>query len=65
MGDFLFSSFIAGVILHPLLGVLTSFLFSWAIFGRAKDAAAAAAVSAPSLFAVLLPGLILTSVLLL
>jgi hypothetical protein len=65
VGDFLFSSFIAGAILHPLLGVFTSFLFSWAMFGKAKDAAVAAAVSAPSLLAVLLPGLILTSVLLL
>jgi hypothetical protein len=65
VGDFLFSSFIAGAVLHPLLGVFTSFLFSWAMFGKAKDAAVAAAVSAPSLLAVLLPGLILTSVLLL
>jgi len=65
VGDFLFSSFIAGAILHPLLGVFTSFLFPWAMFGKAKDAAVAAAVSAPSLLAVMLPGLILTSVLLL
>jgi hypothetical protein len=62
VGDFLFSSFIAGAVLHPLLGVFTSFLFSWAMFGRAKDAAVAAAVSAPSLLAVLLPGLVWTSV---
>jgi hypothetical protein len=62
VGDFLFSSFIAGAVLHPLLGVLTSFLFSWAMFGRAKDAAAATAIAALSLFAVLLPGLIRTSV---
>ncbi len=62
VGDFLFSSFIAGAVLHPLLGVLTSFLFSWAMFGKARDAAVAAAVSTPSLLAVLLPGLILTSV---
>jgi hypothetical protein len=62
VGDFLFSSFMASAVLHPLLGVLTSFLFSWAMFGRAKDAAAAAAVAAPSLFAVVLPGLILTLV---
>jgi hypothetical protein len=62
VGDFLFSSFIAGVILHPLLGVFTSFLFSWAMFGRAKDAAVAATVATPSLLAVLLPGLIWTSV---
>jgi hypothetical protein len=60
--DFLFSSFIAGAVLHPLLGVFTSFLFSWAMFGKAKDAAVAAAVSAPSLLAVLLPGLMWTSV---
>jgi hypothetical protein len=62
VGDFLFSSFVAGAVLHPLLGVLTSFLFSWAMFGRAKDAAVAAAVAAPSLLAVLLPGLVWTSV---
>ncbi len=65
VGDFLFSSFVVGAVLHPLLGLLSTFLFSWAMFGRAKDAAVAAAVSAPSLLAVLLPGLILTSVLLL
>jgi hypothetical protein len=62
VGDFLFSSFIAGAVLHPLLGVLTSFLFSWAMFGRARDAAAATAIAALSLFAVMLPGLIWTSV---
>jgi hypothetical protein len=62
VGDFLFSSFVVGAVLYPLLGVLTSFLFSWAMFGRAKDAAVAAAVAAPSLFAVMLPGLIWTSV---
>ncbi len=65
VGDFLFSSFVAGAVLHPLLGFLSAFLFSWAMFGKAKDAAVAAAVAAPSLLAVLLPGLILTSVLLL
>ncbi len=65
VGDFLFSSFIAGAVLHPLLGVLTSFLFSWAMFGKAKDAAAVAAIAALSLFAVMLPGLIWMSVLLL
>jgi len=65
VGDFLFSSFIAGAVLHPLLGVLTSFLFSWAMFGKAKDAAVATAVAALSLFAVMLPGLVWTSVLLL
>ncbi len=65
VGDFLFSSFVVGAVLHPLLGVLTSFLFSWAMFSKAKDAAVAAAVSALSLFAVLLPGLIWTSALLL
>ena len=58
VGDFLFSSFIAGAVLHPLLGVFTSFLFSWAMFGKAKDAAAAAALAALSLFAVMLPGLV-------
>jgi hypothetical protein len=62
VGDFLFSSFIAGAVLYPLLGVLTSFLFSWAMFGRARDAAAATAIAALSLFAVMLPGLIWTSV---
>ncbi len=62
VGDFLFSSFVVGVVVYPLLGVFTSFLFSWAMFGRARDAAVAAAVAAPSLFAVLLPGLIWTSV---
>jgi hypothetical protein len=60
VGDFLFASFIAGAVLHLLLGVFTSFLFSWAMFSKAKDAAAAA-VAAPSLLAVLLPGLIWTS----
>jgi hypothetical protein len=45
--------------------VVTSFLFSWALFGKAKDAAVAAAVSALSLFAVMLPGLVWTSVFLL
>jgi hypothetical protein len=65
VGDFLFSSFVAGAVLHPLLGVLTSFLFSWAMFGKARDAAVATAISALSLFAVLLPGLVWTSALLL
>jgi hypothetical protein len=60
VGDFLFSSFIAGAVLHPLLGVVASFLFSWAMIGKAKDAAVAAAVSALSLFAVLLPALVWT-----
>jgi hypothetical protein len=60
VGDFHFSSFVAGAVLHPLLGVFTSFLFSWAMFGKAKDAAVAAAVSALSLFAVLLPALVWT-----
>jgi hypothetical protein len=62
MGDFHFSSFIAGIFLSPPLGLLSTFLFSWAMFGRARDAAVAAAVSALSLFVVLLPGLIWTSV---
>ena len=65
LGKFLFATFVAGAVFHPLLGVFTSFLFSWAMFGRARDAAVAAAVSALSLFAVLLPGLMWTSVLLL
>ncbi len=62
LGKFLLATFVAGAVFHPLLGVFTSFLFSWAMFGRARDAAAAAAVAAPSLLAVLLPGLIWTSV---
>ncbi len=65
VGDFLFSSFIAGAVLHPFLGVATSFLFSWPMFSKARDAAVAAAVSALSLFAVLPPELMWTSVLLL
>ncbi len=65
VGDFLFSSFVVGAVLHPLLGIFTSFLFSWAMFGKAKDAAAATAIMALSLFAVMLPGLIWMSVLLL
>jgi len=65
LGKFLFATFVAGAVLHPLLGVFTSFFFSWAMFGRARDAAAAAAVAAPSLLAVMLPGLVWTSVFLL
>ena len=65
LGKFLFATFVAGALFHPFLGVVTSFFFSWALFGRAKDAAVATVVSAPSLLAVLLPGLILTSVFLL
>jgi hypothetical protein len=64
VGDFLFSSFVVSAVVHPLLGVVVSFLLSWAMFGMARDAAAAA-VAALSLFAVLLPGLMWTSVLLL
>jgi hypothetical protein len=64
VGDFLFSSFITGAVLHPPLGVFTSFLFSWAMFSKAKEAAVAAAVAALSL-AVMLPGLVWMSVLLL
>jgi len=63
LGKFLFATFVTGAIFHPLLGVLTSFLFSWAMFGRASDAAAATAIVALSLFAVMLPGLVWTSVL--
>jgi hypothetical protein len=62
LGKFLFATFVAGAVFTPPLGLLSTFLFSWAMFGRAKDAAAAAAVAAPSLLAVLLPGLIWTSV---
>jgi hypothetical protein len=65
VGDFLFSSFVVGAVFHPLLGVFASFLISWAMFGRAKDAAVAAVVSAPSLLAVMLPGLVWASVFLL
>jgi hypothetical protein len=65
VGDFLISSFIVGVFPFPPLGLLSTFLFSWAMFGRAKDAAAATAIVALSLFAVMLPGLIWTSVFLL
>jgi hypothetical protein len=65
LGKFLFATFVAGAVFHPFLGVVTSFFFSWAMFGKAKDAAAATAIAALSLFAVLLPGLILTSVFLL
>jgi len=65
LGKFLFATFVAGALFHPFLGVVTSFFFSWAVFGKARDAAVAAVVSAPSLLAVLLPGLVLTSVFLL
>jgi hypothetical protein len=63
VGDFLFSSFVVGAVFTPPLGLLSTFFFSWAMFGKAKDAAAA--VAAPSLLAVLLPGLVWTSALLL
>jgi hypothetical protein len=65
LGKFLFATFVVGAVFHPLLGLLSTFLFSWALFGKARDAAAATAIAALSLFAVMLPGLILTSVLLL
>jgi MFS family permease len=65
LGKFLFATFVAGAVFHPLLGVFTSFLFSWAMFGRSKDAAVATAVAALSLFAVMLPGWVWTSVFLL
>jgi hypothetical protein len=65
LGKFLFATFVVGAIFHPFLGVVTSFFFSWAMLGKAKDAAVAAAVSALSLFAVMLPGLVWTSALLL
>jgi hypothetical protein len=60
LGKFLFASFIAGAILSPLLGLPTTFLFSWAMFGRAREALAATAVAALALFAILLPGLVWT-----
>jgi hypothetical protein len=60
LGKFLFATFVVGAVFHPLLGLLSTFFFYWAAFGKAKDAAVAAAVAALSLFAVLLPGLILT-----
>jgi hypothetical protein len=62
VGNFLFSSFVVGAVVHPLLGVVVSFLFSRDMFGKARDAAVAAAVAAPSLLAVMLPGLVWTSV---
>ena len=65
LGRFLFATFVVGAVFHPLLGLLSTFLFSWAMFGKAKDAAVATAVAALSLFAVMLPGLIWTSALLL
>jgi phosphotransferase system glucose/maltose/N-acetylglucosamine-specific IIC component len=65
LGKFLFATFVVGALFHPFLGVATSFLFSWAMFGKARDAAAATAIVALSLFAVLLPGLMWTLVLLL
>jgi len=64
LGKFLFATFVAGAVFTPPLGLLSTFLFSWAMFGKAKDAAAATVIAALSLFAVMLPGLILTSVLL-
>jgi hypothetical protein len=60
VGDFLFVAFIAGVFLSPPLGLLSTFLFSWAMFGKAKNAAAATAVAAPSVLAVLLQRLVWT-----
>jgi len=65
LGKFLFATFVVGAVFHPFVGVVTSFLFSWAMFGKARDAAAASAIVALSLFAVMLPGLIWTSVFLL
>jgi len=40
--------------------VLTSFLFSWAMLGRARDAIVATTVAVLSLFAVMLPELVWT-----
>jgi len=65
LGKFLFATFVVGAVLYPLLGLLSTFLFSWALFGRARDAAVAAAIAALSLFVVMLPGLVWMSVLLL
>jgi hypothetical protein len=62
LGKFLFATFVVGAVFHPLLGLLSTYLFSWAMFGRAKDTAAATAIAVLSLFAVMLPGPILTSV---
>jgi hypothetical protein len=56
LGKFLFATFVAGAVFTLPLGLLSTFFFTWAMFGKAKDAAVAAAVSAPSLLAVLLPG---------
>jgi len=58
VGDLLFASFVPGAVFLPPLGLLSTFLFSWVMFGKAKDAAAATAVAALSLIAVMLPGLI-------
>jgi len=65
LGKFLFATFVVGAVFHPLLGVVTSFLFSWTMFGRAREALAATAVAALSLIAAVLPGWVRTSVLLL
>ncbi len=65
LGKFLFATFVVGAVFHPLLGLLSTFFFSWVLFGKAKDAAAATAITALSLFAVMLPGLIWTLALLL
>ena len=62
LGKFLFATFVVGALFHPSLGLLSTFLFTWAMFGRASDAAAATAVAASAVF---LPGLMWTSVLLL
>jgi hypothetical protein len=65
LGKFLFATFVLGAVFHPFLGLLSTFFFSWALFGKARDAAVAAAIAALSLFVVMLPGLVWTSVLLL
>jgi MFS family permease len=65
LGKFLFATFVVGAVLHPFLGLLSAFLFSWALFGSARDAAAATAIAALSLFVVMLPGLVWISVFLL
>jgi hypothetical protein len=58
------SALVFALVLRWALGVFTRRLFGVdvGVFGKARDAAVAAAVAAPSLLVVLLPGLIWTSV---
>jgi hypothetical protein len=62
LGKFLFATLVAGAVFTPPLGLLSTIFFSWAMFGKARDAAVAAAVAALSLFVAMLPGLIWMSV---